>query len=61
MLVAPGPLLGDFIAYVGDLVYVPVAAFDLTRAIDLSAVPELTDPAEQAAYLPAIGAALRHA
>lgn len=61
VLVAPGPLLGDFIAYVGDLVYVPVAAFDMAQAIDLSAVPELTDPAEQAAYLPAIGAALRHA
>jgi MSHA biogenesis protein MshI len=41
------------------LVYVPVSAFDLASVIDLSAVPELTDPTEQAAYLPAIGAALR--
>ena len=57
--VAPGgPLLG-FIEYVRDLVYVPVAAFELAAVIDLSGVPELTDPAEQAAYLPAIGAALR--
>ena len=57
--VAPGaPLLG-FIEYVRDLVYVPVAAFDLAAVLDLSAVPELIDPAEQAAYLPAIGAALR--
>lgn len=57
--VAPGaPLLG-FIEYVRDLVYVPVAAFDLASVIDLSAVPELADPAAQAAYLPAIGAALR--
>ena len=57
--VAPGaPLLG-FIDYVRDLVYVPVAAFDLAAVIDLSGVPELTDPTEQAAYLPAIGAALR--
>jgi len=57
--VAPGaPLLG-FIEYVRDLVYVPVVAFDLAAVIDLSATPMLTDPAEQAAYLPAIGAALR--
>ena len=47
------------VAYVGDLVYVPVAAFDLAQVIDLSAVPELKDATEQAAYLPAIGAALR--
>ena len=57
--VAPGaPLLG-FIEYVRDLVYVPVLGFELGGVIDLSAVPELTDPVEQAAYLPAIGAALR--
>jgi MSHA biogenesis protein MshI len=57
--VAPGaPLLG-FIEYVRDLVYVPVAVFELAAVLDLSAVPQLIDPAEQAAYLPAIGAALR--
>jgi hypothetical protein len=44
---------------VRDLLYVPVAAFELGAVIDLSAMPELVDPAEQAAYLPAIGAALR--
>jgi MSHA biogenesis protein MshI len=59
MQIAPGaPLLG-FIAYLCDLVYLPVVAFDLGALIDLSAVPALTDPVEQAAYLPAIGAALR--
>lgn len=57
--VAPGAPLQAFIDYVRDLVYVPVAAFDLASLIDLSAVPELSDPTEQAAYLPAIGAALR--
>jgi MSHA biogenesis protein MshI len=57
--VAPGAPLRAFVDYVRDLVYVPVAAFDLAAVIDLSAVPELTDPTEQAAYLPAIGAALR--
>ena len=57
--VAPGAPLAGFIDYVRDLVYVPVTAFDLGAVLDLSAVPELADPVEQAAYLPAIGAALR--
>jgi MSHA biogenesis protein MshI len=61
VLVAPGEVLADFIRYVSDLVYVPVAAFDLAALIDLSAVPELTDARAQSAYLPAIGAALRPA
>lgn len=57
--VAPGtPLLG-FIEHVRDLVYVTVAAFDLGALINLSSAPELLDPTEQAAFLPAIGAALR--
>ena len=59
LAVAPGAPLQGFIDYVGDLIYVPVAAFELSAVIDLSAVPELTDPVAQAAYLPAIGAALR--
>ena len=59
LAVAPAaPLLG-FINYVRELIYVPVVDFDLGALIDLTAVPELTDPVEQAAYLPAIGAALR--
>jgi MSHA biogenesis protein MshI len=57
--VAPGAPLLAFVEYVRDLVYVPVTTFDLAAVIDLSAVPDLTDPTEQAAYLPAIGAALR--
>jgi hypothetical protein len=36
-----------------------VLAYEPQRWIDFSAVPELADGAEQAAYLPAIGAALR--
>ncbi|MEO7337260.1 MAG: hypothetical protein ABIV63_11820 [Caldimonas sp.] len=57
--VAPGAPLIDFIQYVRDLVYVPVTAFELASVIDLSAVPDLLDPTEQAVFLPAIGAALR--
>ena len=59
VLVAPGAALAAFIAYASDLVYVPIAAFDLAHLIDLTAVPELQDLRKQAAYLPAIGAALR--
>jgi MSHA biogenesis protein MshI len=57
--IAPGPPLLGFIEYLRGLVYVNVAEFELGAVLDLSAVPELVDPAEQAAYLPAIGAALR--
>lgn len=59
LLVAPGAALAEFAAYVRDLVYVPVAAFDLAEAVDLADTPALADPAEQSAYLCAIGAALR--
>ena len=59
VLVAPGVPLAEFIRYVSDLVYVPVAALDLAALIDLTAVPELADATAQATYLPAIGAALR--
>ena len=59
VLVCPGAPLADFIAYAGELVYAPVAGLDLARYLDLSAAPELADPILQAAYLPAIGAALR--
>ena len=57
--IAPGPPLLGFIEYLRSIVYVPVVAFELGSVLDLSAVPDLTDPAEQAVYLPAIGAALR--
>ncbi len=57
--IAPGALLLDFIGYVGELVYVPVTAFDFGAALDCASVPELADPVELAAFLPAIGAALR--
>jgi MSHA biogenesis protein MshI len=59
--VAPGAPLDEFIRYVSDLVYVPVTGFDLARWVDLGATPELADATAQAAYLPAIGAALRDA
>lgn len=59
LVVAPGAVLDAFMTYVRELVYVPVTALELGQALDMSAVPELTDPVVLAAYLPALGAALR--
>lgn len=60
VLVAPGQALEEFMAYVRELLYVPVQALELAQALDLSAVPELAaDPLVQAQYLVAIGATLR--
>ena len=59
VLVCPGVPLEAFMAYARELVQVPVAGLDLAALVDLSAVPEIADAAEQGAWLPAIGAALR--
>ncbi|MDP4302602.1 hypothetical protein [Leptothrix discophora] len=58
LAVCPGHASG-FIAHLGGLVDLPVQPFDLARHVDLASVPALADPAEQARYLCAIGAALR--
>lgn len=59
LLVAPGGGLDDFCAHVRELSFVPVQPLDLGAALDLSAVPELADPAALSRHLGAIGAALR--
>jgi MSHA biogenesis protein MshI len=59
LLVAPGAGLDDFCAHVRELSFVPVQPLDLSGTLDLSAVPELDDPATLAHHLGAIGAALR--
>lgn len=60
VLVAPGQLLEDFMAYVRELLYVPVQALEPGQALDLAATPELAaDPLQLAQYLVAIGACLR--
>ncbi|MDM4767779.1 agglutinin biogenesis protein MshI [Pelomonas sp. SE-A7] len=59
VLVAPGQVLEDFMAYVRELLYVPVLALEPGAALDLSAAPELADPRLLAQYLIAVGAALR--
>lgn len=55
----PGAALAPFAAYVRDLIYLPVIALDLGDVVDIDGVPELADAAGQAAYLTAVGAALR--
>lgn len=60
LLVSPAAPDG-FVAYLHELVYLPVQGFVLDQAVDLSAVPLLADPLQQARYLCAIGAALRSA
>jgi MSHA biogenesis protein MshI len=59
LLVAPGAGLEAFCAHVQELSFVPVQPLDLAGALDLSAVPELADPALLSHHLGAIGAALR--
>jgi MSHA biogenesis protein MshI len=58
--VLPAPGAEDFASYVRELVYVPVLMADPAEVLDLAALPApLRDPQALAAYLVAIGAALR--
>jgi len=60
VLVAPAQAVEDFLAYLRELIYVPVTALDLAAAFDLSEVPEVgADPQLQSQCLAAFGAALR--
>ncbi len=55
----PGAALAPFAAYVRELIYLPVFPLDLGSVVDIDGVPELATAAGQAAYLTAVGAALR--
>jgi len=60
VLVTPAQAVEDFLAYLRELIYVPVMALDLANAFDLGEVPEVAaDPQLQAQCLAAFGAALR--
>ena len=59
LLVACHPVMEDLLAELGEASYVPVRTLDLAQVMDLSAVPELADPAFQARNLLVLGAALR--
>jgi len=50
---------GDLCTYLTSNLYLPVEQLDLTQVLDLSAAPELQEPAQQAGFLRTLGAALR--
>lgn len=58
MVLAPGSNEA-LLSYLSSNMYMPVVQTNLADVIDLSAVPELLDPAQQAYYFFALGAALR--
>ena len=58
LLVAPVPGAGAFVDYLKGNLYQPVALLNLAEGLDLAGTP-LTEPAQQAQALLAVGAALR--
>lgn len=61
LLITSAPGVQAFADHVRELLYAPVQLLTLDDALDLSAVPELADPAAAHAHLCSIGAALRPA
>ncbi len=59
MLVAPFAMRPGFVDFLKSYLYLQVETFDLADILDISAVPELSDPDEQARALYILGAALR--
>jgi len=59
LLVLPVPGVPELIEYLGANLYAPVKTFNLADVLDISAVPDLTEPSRQAQCLQTIGAALR--
>lgn len=59
LLIAPFPQAEALRAPLAENLYVPVAVADLAAALDLSAVPALSDPNLQGRHLRLLGAALR--
>lgn len=59
LLVAPIPAVDGFLAYLRANLTISVVPLEVSRVIDLGAVPALLDPLRQFQCLRAIGAALR--
>lgn len=59
LLLSPLPTMPALLSYLREYLSLPVAELDLNEVLDLTLVPELRQPARQAHYLKAIGAALR--
>ena len=58
LLLAPSPVTG-LDEYLSSNMYMPVETLDLAGVFDLTATPELADPAQQARFFLPLGAALR--
>ncbi len=59
LVLAPCAQAEALMAYLGDLIFVPLHLADLTQVMDVAAVPELREPALQGARLSLLGATLR--
>lgn len=59
LVVVPVPGAGDLQAHLAANLDIPVTAFDLSSAMDCTRIPELREPARQAACLQVVGGALR--
>jgi MSHA biogenesis protein MshI len=61
IVVGPAPEIPGLVEYLAGALPVPVEELDLASIVELSAVPELADPANHSPYLIALGSALRGA
>lgn len=59
LLISPLPSVVGLMDYLREYLSLPVGEVDLAEVLDFTMVPELTQPAIQAQYLKALGAALR--
>ncbi len=59
LVVAPTGALG-LVEFLASNLYMPVESLDLHSVLDMSAVPELDNPAEQQRFFMTLGAALRN-
>jgi len=58
-MVSPLPTVPGLVTYLGAYFSLPVVEIDLAEVLDFRAIPELSNPANQAQYLKTLGAALR--
>lgn len=59
LLLSPLPGVAGLMQYLQEYLSLPVGEVDLAEVLDITLVPELSQPGQQASYLKLIGAALR--
>jgi len=59
LMVSPLPTVPGLVVYLGAYFSLPVVEIDLADVLDFRAIPELSNPVNQAQYLKTLGAALR--